>query len=88
MPNLYGSNIKKDIKDFKKLWSKDFCPDELKIYPTSIIKNTVLEKYFNEENNILHTHTMSFFLFLHQYFLLLQDIADYQELLEIYLQEK
>lgn len=48
MPNLYGSNIKKDIKDYKKLWSKDFRPDELKIYPTSVIKNTVLEKYFNE----------------------------------------
>ncbi len=29
MPNLYGSNVKKDIKDFKKLWSKEYSPDEL-----------------------------------------------------------
>jgi len=48
MPNLYGSTVKKDIKDFKKLWSKDFRPDELKIYPTSIIGNTILEKYYKE----------------------------------------
>ncbi len=48
MPNLYGSNVKKDISDYKRLWERDFRPDELKIYPTSIIRNTVLEKYFNE----------------------------------------
>ena len=48
MPNLYGSTINKDIEDYKKLWSKDFSPDELKIYPTSIIKNTALEKYYRE----------------------------------------
>ncbi len=49
MPNLYGSTVKKDIKDYKRLWSKDFRPDELKIYPTSIIRNTVLEKHFRED---------------------------------------
>jgi len=48
MPNLYGSNVKKDIKDFKKLWTKDFRPDELKIYTTSVIKNTILEKNYKE----------------------------------------
>lgn len=42
MPNLYGSTPKRDIDDFKKLWSKKLSPDELKIYPTSIIPNTKL----------------------------------------------
>lgn len=56
MPNLYGSSVKKDIKDFKKLWSKDFQPDELKIYPTSIIRNTLLEKYFKEGKYIPYTY--------------------------------
>ena len=56
MPNLYGSTVKKDIKDFKKLWSKEYSPDELKIYPTSIIRNTVLEKYFNEGKYTPYTH--------------------------------
>jgi len=42
MANLYGSSVKKDIADYKQLWKKDFCPDELKIYPTSIIENTEL----------------------------------------------
>jgi elongator complex protein 3 len=48
MPNLYGSNIKQDIKDFKNLWSKDYSPDELKIYPTSIIPNTRLNDLYKE----------------------------------------
>jgi elongator complex protein 3 len=43
MPNLYGSNLKQDIKDFTNLWDVDYYPDELKIYPTSIIPNTQLE---------------------------------------------
>jgi len=42
MPNLYGSTVKRDIKDYEKLWTKEYRPDELKIYPTSIIKNTHL----------------------------------------------
>ena len=42
MPNLYGSSVRRDIGDYKKLWRKDFSPDELKIYPTSIIENTKL----------------------------------------------
>jgi elongator complex protein 3 len=42
MPNLYTSTVRKDILDYKKLWGKDFCPDEVKIYPTSVITNTYL----------------------------------------------
>ncbi|KXK25872.1 MAG: coproporphyrinogen III oxidase [candidate division WS6 bacterium OLB20] len=46
MPNLYGSTPDSDIDDYKKLWQPEFSPDELKIYPTSVIANTVLhEKY-------------------------------------------
>ncbi len=48
MPNLYGSNIKQDIEDYKKLWTKDYYPDELKIYPTSILPNTELEELYKE----------------------------------------
>lgn len=55
MPNLYGSTVKKDIKDYNKLWTKDFQPDELKIYPTSIIPNTVLAKYYSQGKNKPYT---------------------------------
>ena len=42
MPNLYGSTVEGDINDYKKLWSIKIRPDELKVYPTSIIANTEL----------------------------------------------
>lgn len=47
MPNLYGSTVVKDKHDFHKLFHDlDFKPDELKIYPCSLIPNTELvEKY-------------------------------------------
>jgi elongator complex protein 3 len=48
MPNLYGSTVKQDTKDYKKLWTKDYCPDELKIYPTSIIKDTKLNYLYKQ----------------------------------------
>jgi elongator complex protein 3 len=63
MPNLYGSSLEKDIKDFIKLWSKDFSPDELKIYPTSIIENTVLEKYYKENKYKPYSYEELLFLF-------------------------
>jgi elongator complex protein 3 len=56
MPNLYRSNIKKDIKDYKKLWDKDYSPDELKIYPTSVIPNTQLEKLYRDEEYVPYSH--------------------------------
>ena len=50
MPNLLGSNPKKDVEDFKKLFSDDrFKPDELKIYPCSLIKNTKLFDYCKQK---------------------------------------
>ena len=49
MPNLYGSNPEKDVQDYEKLFSSvDFKPDELKIYPCSLIDNTQLYELYKE----------------------------------------
>lgn len=49
MPNLYGSNPELDLKVYKELFEgEDYKPDELKIYPTSIIKNTELYNLWKE----------------------------------------
>ena len=48
MLNLYGATPKSDIKNFSDLWSKDFQPDELKIYPTSVIKDTPLDDLYKQ----------------------------------------
>jgi elongator complex protein 3 len=43
MPNLYGSSPDKDIYLYKELMnSPEFIPDEVKIYPCSLIDNTEL----------------------------------------------
>ena len=47
MPNLLGATPESDAKDFARLWSADrgglgFCPDEIKIYPTQLVKNAGL----------------------------------------------
>jgi len=51
MPGLLGSNKKKDLEMFKKLFeSEDFKPDQLKIYPCQVIKGAELEKlYWNKK---------------------------------------
>jgi len=41
MPNLLGASLESDREDFKRLWD-DFSPDELKIYPTQLLKDTGL----------------------------------------------
>lgn len=47
MPGLPGSSIKKDIAMYKKLWQIDaFKPDHIKIYPTQVIKGSLLEKLY------------------------------------------
>jgi len=49
MPNLYGSDPRSDIEDFKKLFSDDSIkPDEIKVYPCSLIESAELMKYFKE----------------------------------------
>ncbi len=43
MPNLYGSNPQADLDDFERLFGDpDFCPDELKLYPCSLIESAEL----------------------------------------------
>jgi len=43
MPGLPGSNPKKDEQMFKELFSNsDFQPDQLKIYPCAVLKNSPL----------------------------------------------
>ncbi len=50
MPNLPGSSIKMDKEIFKQLFkNSDFKPDLLKIYPTAIIKGTVLYKWWKDK---------------------------------------
>jgi len=47
MPGLPGSNPKKDLEMFKKIFSDNrFKPDQLKIYPCQVIKNSGLEKEY------------------------------------------
>ena len=47
MPGLPGSNPKKDLTLFKKIFSDEkFKPDQLKIYPCQVIKGAELEKEY------------------------------------------
>ena len=49
MPNLYGSNPELDKSDYLKMFSEVyFRPDELKIYPCSLIKTAELMKFYQE----------------------------------------
>jgi elongator complex protein 3 len=49
MPNLYGATPEIDLSVYKELFSDlNYKPDELKIYPTSIIKNTELYDLWKE----------------------------------------
>ena len=41
MPNLFGATPEKDRDDFERFFTDPaICPDELKIYPCSLIKDT------------------------------------------------
>jgi elongator complex protein 3 len=47
MPNLYGSNTDLDQADYVSLFRENsVCPDELKVYPCSLIDHTELMKYY------------------------------------------
>lgn len=49
MPGLPGSSMKHDTKLFKKLFSdQHFKPDQLKIYPTQVIKGSELERWYKQ----------------------------------------
>ncbi len=47
MPGIPGSNPKKDIKMFKKIFSsKKYKPDQIKIYPCQVLKGANLEENY------------------------------------------
>jgi len=47
MPNLPGSDFNKDLKMFKEIFTNpNYKPDMLKIYPTLVVKNSELEKWW------------------------------------------
>ena len=47
MPNLYGSSVARDIDDFRQLFSDpDLRPDELKVYPCSLIESAELMQVY------------------------------------------
>ncbi len=48
MPNLLGATLESDCEDFTHLW-QDACPDEIKIYPTQLLENTVLYQHWLKE---------------------------------------
>lgn len=60
MPGLPGSNPKKDLESFRKLfYDSKFKPDMLKIYPTLVVEGTKLyEMYKNEEYKPYNDETM------------------------------
>lgn len=50
MPNLYGSNLKKDLQMFVTIFSDSrFQPDLIKIYPCVVTKNSQLYRLFKRE---------------------------------------
>jgi elongator complex protein 3 len=50
MPNLPGSSPSKDLVDYKKLFgSPEYRPDEIKIYPCSLIENTPLYRLYENK---------------------------------------
>jgi elongator complex protein 3 len=49
MPGIPSSNLKKDLKMFRELFSNsDFKPDQLKIYPCQVIKSSGLEQLYKK----------------------------------------
>ena len=51
MPNLLGSNKKRDLEMFKQLFKNpDFRPDYLKIYPLALLKEAPLYKEYKKNN--------------------------------------
>ncbi len=47
MPNLLGSTPAEDVEDFRRIFEDaDFRPDEIKIYPCSLVETAELMAYF------------------------------------------
>lgn len=57
MANLYGSSPQADIADYHQLFEDpDFRPDELKIYPCSLIESAELMRYYEAGAWRAYTH--------------------------------
>ncbi len=57
MPNLYGSNPALDVEDYERMFTDpDFCPDELKIYPCSLIESAELMQVYQRGGWRPYTH--------------------------------
>lgn len=57
MPNLYGSSPDEDIADYARLFDDpDFRPDELKIYPCSLIESAELMQRYEDGSWQPYTH--------------------------------
>jgi len=49
MANLYGSSVEDDKKDYDKLFNdENFRPDELKVYPCSLLSSAELMQYYQD----------------------------------------
>ncbi len=49
MPNLFGSSVAQDVRDYERLFDDgDFRPDELKIYPCSLIESAELMQRYED----------------------------------------
>ncbi|KUK79275.1 MAG: hypothetical protein XD95_0500 [Microgenomates bacterium 39_7] len=57
MPNLYGSSPEQDKQDYLKLFEDEcFKPDEIKIYPCSLIESAPLMRYHQRGEWRPYTH--------------------------------
>lgn len=57
MPNLYGSTPELDVQDYRKMFAEpDFRPDELKVYPCSLIESAELMQYYQRGDWQPYTH--------------------------------
>ncbi len=57
MPNLYGSTPGMDVTDYRKMFDDpDFRPDELKIYPCSLIESAELMQRYQDSSWRPYTH--------------------------------
>lgn len=47
MPNLLGATLESDLEDFRRFWTDPaLCPDEMKLYPTGLLRGTELYDHY------------------------------------------
>ncbi len=57
MPNLFGSSPEADVQDYRLMFDDpDFRPDELKVYPCSLIDSAELMQYYERGEWRPYTH--------------------------------